>query len=273
MKKVTFIVLGVLTGIYILVCVVVYSFQKRIIFLPSRHTQPPPADLGIREVFFPTGDGQRLHGWWMPMDSSAFTVLFFHGNAGSVAYGEERMRFFRELGWQTLMIDYRGFGKSTGDIRQEEDIYEDGESALAFIKDSLGISESRLVVWGWSLGGAVATQVSQHRNLAAVVLEGTFNSMDEIAAGAYPVFPTRWLLKYHFRSCDKVNNIPAPLFFIHSPEDKTIPYAQGQRLYDQASGIKFFLDIGGSHNHGYYEHRDKIIQWLKRYLLTEQQLP
>jgi fermentation-respiration switch protein FrsA (DUF1100 family) len=266
MKKVTLIVLAVLAGIYLLVCAAVYTFQKRIIFLPGRSNDPPPGDLNIREVYFPTADGQILHAWWMPVDSSKYTVLFFHGNAGCVARGEERMRFFRELGYSTLMIDYRGYGKSTGSIEKETDIYEDGKSALKFVADSLKIPDDRLIVWGWSLGGAVATEVSQQRPLAGLVLEGTFFSMDEIAARSYPIFPTRWLLRFHFRSGEKIANMRCPVFFIHSKEDLTIPYGQGKRLFDAAKERKSFLDISGSHNHGYYENRDKIINALQAFM-------
>lgn len=231
-----------------------------------RCDDPPPGDLKIREVYFPTSDGQKLHGWWMPVDSSKYTVLFFHGNAGCVARGGERMRFFRELGYSALMIDYRGFGKSTGEIEKEEDIYNDGRSALAYISDSLGVPEKKLIVWGWSMGGGVANEVSQNLNLAALILEGTFFSMDDIAARAYPFFPTRWLLKFHFRSGEKIKNMKCPVFFIHSKDDNTIPYKQGIKLFGSAIGKKEFVEIDGSHNHGYYENKEKIIRTLQAFM-------
>ncbi len=265
-KRVTIIVLAILSGIYLLACLAVYSFQRRIIFLPSRCSDPPPESLGIREVYFSTEDGQRLHGWWMPVDSSEYTLLFLHGNAGCVAYGEERMKFFREMGFSTLMIDYRGYGKSSGEILKEDDIYQDGEAALRYLRDSLHLADHQLIVWGWSLGGAVTTHICQDKDLAAVVLEGTFHSMDEIAARAYPVFPVKYLLKYHFRSGEKISRIQSPVFFVHSTEDMTIPFEQGKKLHDAFPGRKEFLEIGGTHNRGYYDHRAEIIKGLKGFL-------
>jgi pimeloyl-ACP methyl ester carboxylesterase len=266
LKKATIIVLAILTGIYILVCAAVYTFQKRIIFLPSQCSDPPPGDLNIQEKYLATTGGQVLHAWWMPIDSSEYTILYLHGNAGCVGRSEERMRFYKELGYSTFEVDYRGYGKSTGDITREEDIYDDAQSAMQFLEDSLGVAREKIIVWGWSLGGAVAVNLTQHSNVALLVLEGTFFSMDDIASRAYPLFPTRRLLKYHFRSGEKIANVKVPIFFIHSSEDLTIPYEQGRKLYDTATGDKQFLDIKGSHNHGYYEERTKIREALRLFL-------
>jgi fermentation-respiration switch protein FrsA (DUF1100 family) len=266
MKRTFWVVLAILTGIYLLVCAAIYTFQRKIVFLPSRDADPPPGDLNISEVYFSTGDGQILHGWWMPTDSSQYTVLFFHGNAGCVSKGGERMHFFREMGYSALMIDYRGFGKSTGEIRKEEDIYTDGRAALAYVQDSLHVPMDKLIVWGWSLGGGVTTEVCRDIRPAAVVLEGTFNSMDEIAGSAYPLFPVKYLLHYHFRSGDKVKEFKSPVMVIHSINDKTIPFEQGKKLYDAIPTRKQFVEIDGSHNHGYYDYREKIIKELKAFL-------
>jgi hypothetical protein len=266
MKKILIIVPAVLVGLYMLICVAIYAFQKHMVFVPTRCGNPPPGDLGIKEISFPTGNDQTLYGWWMPADSSKYTILFFHGNGGCVPLCEERMRFFKELGYSTLVIDYRGYGKSTGSLGCEEDIYEDGKNALKFVTDSLKIPTEKLIVWGWSLGGGVTVDVCRNLNLRAVILEGTFYSIDDVAGIKYPVFPTKWILKYHFRSGEKINDIKAPVFFIHSKEDKTIPYEQGRKLFEAFRGEKDFLEISGSHNHGVNENKEKIINSLKAFL-------
>jgi pimeloyl-ACP methyl ester carboxylesterase len=266
MKRTFWVILAILTGIYLLVCAAIYCFQRRIIFLPGRATDPPPADLNITEVYFPTTDDFRLHGWWMPIDSSEYTLLFFHGNAGCVSQLEERMRFFKELGYSTLMIDYRGYGKSSGTIIEENDIYEDARAALTFVTDSLKVPMDKLIVWGWSLGGGVTTDVCENIKPAAVVLEGTFYSMDDIASHAYPLFPVKLLLNFHFRSGEKVKQFQSPVFCIHSLNDHTIPYEQGRKLFDAVPTTKEFLEIDGSHNHGYYDYRLKIINALHAFM-------
>ncbi len=234
--------------------------------MPTRAADPPPADLNIQEIYFSSTGNNKLHGWWMPIDSSEYTIMFFHGNAGCVARLEERMRFFKELGYSTLMIDYRGYGKSSGEMQVENDIYDDARAALTYVSDSLHIPMSKLIVWGWSLGGGVTSEVCQNIQPAAVVLEGTFFSLDEIAARAYPLFPIKLLLNYHFRSGEKIKNFKSPVFFVHSVEDKTIPHEQGRKLYDAAPTDKEFIDISGSHNHGYYENRSKIIKALHAFM-------
>lgn len=269
MKRTFWIVLAILTGIYLLVCAAIYCFQRKIIFLPAHATDPPPADLNITEVYFPTTNDFQLHGWWMPVDSAEYTLLFFHGNAGCVSRLEERMRFFKDLGYSTLAIDYRGYGKSSGVIKKEEDIYDDARAALTYVADSLHVPMDQLIVWGWSLGGGVTSEVCQNIKPAAVVLEGTFYSMDDIAAGAYPIFPVKLLLNFHFRSGEKVAQFKSPVFYIHSVNDRTIPYEQGRKLYNAIPTEKEFLDIDGSHNHGYYDYRLKIINALHAFMAKQ----
>jgi len=270
MKRTFFIILAILTGIYLIVCAAIYGFQRKIIFQPSHATDPPPGDLGITEVYFPTVEGQQLHGWWMPVDSSEYTLLFFHGNAGCVSNGVERMRFFRELGYSTLMIDYRGYGKSTGELLEEEDIYEDARATLAYVKDSLHVPPEKLIVWGWSLGGGVTTEVCQNLPVAAVVLEGTFFNLDEIAGAAYPLFPVKYLLQYHFRSSEKIQHFKSPVYFVHSINDGTIPHKQGRKLFEAANTRKAFLTIDGSHNHGYYEFKSEVITGFRKFLKDQE---
>lgn len=266
MSRTFLIILAALAGIYLLVCAAIYGFQRRIIFLPSRAGDAPPADLGIREVLVNSSGGNTLHGWWMPVDSAQYTLVFFHGNAGCVSKSEERLRFFRALGYSTLIVDYRGYGKSSGRIEEEQNIYDDARATLAFARDSLHVPMDKLIVWGWSLGGAVTVEVCQDIRPAAVVLEGTFYSMDDIARNNYPVFPISLMLKYHFRSGEKISRLQSPLFFIHSKNDFTIPYEQGRKLYDAATARKQFLDIDGSHNHGFNDHANVIGPALREFL-------
>lgn len=265
-KKTLIIAAFIIAILYVLVAVLFFFFQKRFVFIPMRCSDPPPGGMGIQEVYFPTGDGQILHGWWMPKDTSEYTLIFFHGNGGCVPLMEERMRFFSELGYSTLAFDYRGYGKSSGSIQQEADIYEDGRSALVYLRDSLKIPVEKTIVWGWSLGGGVAVDVCRNLSIKALVLEGTFNSLGEIAQMRFPIFPTSWFLKYHFRSDEKISEISAPVFFVHSVDDRTIPHSQGKKMFDAFSGRKQFLDISGSHNHGCYENREKVIGALQQFL-------
>jgi len=258
MKKVL-IILAIVFAIYLLVCLLVYSFQQNFIFYPLKGSEPPPEDLGIKEQWIKTADGENLHGWWMPVDSNAYTVLFFHGNAGNVSRGEKRMRLFREMGFNTLAIDYRGYGISTGIIKKEADIYEDARASYEYLQKTLGIPENKIIIWGWSLGGAVAVDLSQNKKCHSLVVESSFYCLDDMANRTFWYIPNSLLLKYDFKSCDKLAGEHCPILFIHSPTDKTVPYAQGKKLFEKFGGKKKFIEITGDHNHGLVESKDKFI--------------
>lgn len=265
MKKALLVIL-IIALLYLLICFFVYLFQKHVVFRPQKGSQPPPGDLNIKETWITTSDGHRLHAWWMPTDSAAKTILFFHGNAGNISRGEKRMRLFREMGCNALAIDYRGYGISSGTIKKEEDIYEDAASSWQYLTQQLEIPEQNIIIWGWSLGGAVAVDLAQHKKCHTLVMESTFYSLYDEAGNLYSVLPLKWMMKFHFTSGEKLANIKVPVLFIHSKTDETVPYRHGKRLFDKFAGIKKFIEIGGDHNHGIFDSEEKFIPEAKQFL-------
>ncbi len=265
MKKILLIV-AILLILYILVCVFVYFFQKHVVFQPQKGATPPPEDLKIKELWITTEDGQKLHSWWMPADSAKYTVLFFHGNAGNISRGEKRMRLFREMGCNALAVDYRGYGISSGKIEKEEDIYTDSRAAWDYLIRELGISDENIIIWGWSMGGAVAVNLAQHKKCHALIMESTFFNLYDMAGKFYRLLPMKWLMRFDFTSGEKLMNIGVPVLFSHSKTDETVPYIHGIRLYEKFSGKKKFIEITGDHNHGIFDSQEKFLPEAKQFL-------
>jgi fermentation-respiration switch protein FrsA (DUF1100 family) len=258
MKK-FLIILSLIFLLYVSLCVLVYFFQQKFILHPEKGAQSPPDDLGIKELWIPTKDGVELNAWWMPVDTNAYTVLFFHGNAGNISRGEKRMRLLREMGFNALAIDYRGFGISTGKIENEDDIYTDSDASYDYLQKKFGIKEDRIIIWGWSLGGAVAVNLAQNKKCHALVMEATFYSMLDMANRTFWYLPNRLTLNFDFSSGEKLSKVACPILFIHSCEDKTVPYSQGEKLFAKCQGKKKFIEIKGDHNHGLFDSKDKFI--------------
>jgi len=249
----------VLLILYMVLCMLVYIFQQNFILHPLKGSQPPPEDLQIKEQWIPSGEGIKLHAWWMPVDSAEYTVLFFHGNAGNISHSDNRMRLFHRMGFNALAVDYRGFGISEGKVKKENDLYEDAKSSYDYLINHLGIPENKIIIWGWSLGGGVAVDLAQNKKCHCLVMESTFYCMMDMAKRTFGFLPLKWLLKYKFLSSEKLANINCPVLFIHSREDRTVPFYEGIKLYEKFSGSKKFVEISGDHNHGLVDSQEKFI--------------
>jgi fermentation-respiration switch protein FrsA (DUF1100 family) len=254
-------------GVYILVVIAAYHTQSAIIFHPGGLAVNPPKGFPIETVSIPTPDGLRLNGWWLPASGTRRTVLFFQGNRLRASDHTLRLQTLAALGVNALLFDYRGFGQTAGRIRKEEDIYRDGQAAWDYLRYERRIPAEDIILWGRSLGGAVAVEVARHRPVGALVLESTFYTLDEMARLHYRWLPTRYLLKFHFRNGAKLQDVRAPIIIIHSPVDGYIPFAQGQRLFEEASEPKVFLTTEGHHLELFDRHpiyRQQVINQLNR---------
>lgn len=239
--------LAVGLGIYVLVVIAAYFTQSSIIFRTGGLTVRPPATLPIEGVTFKTSDGLVLNGWWLDSATPGRTVLYFQGNRHSPSEYRQRLATLAHLDVNALIFDYRGYGQSPGHIHEEEDIYRDGLAAWEYLCRQRAIAPEDVILWGRSLGGAVAVEVARRRPVGGIILESTFNSLGDMAACQYGWLPARRLLRFRFDSGVKVAQVRAPLLVIHSPEDRYIPFDQAQNLFRQALPPKFLLKTSGSH--------------------------
>ena len=192
----TLLVIG---GGYLAVAGLAFAFQDQLLYFPSRTlvTTPDRYGLAYETVHLDTADGERLHGWWIPADDARGTLLFFHGNAGNISGRLESVKQFHQLGLNVLIIDYRGYGQSTGSP-SEEGLYRDAEAAWQHAVTQRGIDPSRIVIFGRSLGGGPATWLATQHDAGALLLESAFTSVPDMAAHHYPWLPARQLTTTQF---------------------------------------------------------------------------
>lgn len=245
------LVAGALYGALVLLA---WWFQGRLLYLPSAVVEATPADRGMpfEKVRLQAADAVELAGWYVPMDSPRGTLLFFHGNAGNISHRLDSIAQFRELGLAVFIVDYRGYGRSGG-RPSERGTARDARAAWSYLTAERGVDPGRIVVFGRSLGAAVAAELACRVQPAAVVLESAFTSVPAVAASAYPFLPVRWLARIRYPTVDYVRRIRAPVLVIHSRDDEIIPFAHGRAVYDAAPGPKRFLRIHGGHNTGFLD--------------------
>ena len=230
-------------AVYALIVVVMYVGQRGLMY-PARGTAGPPAAAGLsdaREIRIETADGLRLLSWYQAPQPGRPVVIYFHGNAGTVAERAYKAAIFGAQGTGFLLAEYRGYGGNPGKPT-EAGLYEDARANLAWLK-AQGIEPESTIIYGESLGTGVATQAAWELALAGtpargLILEAPFTSMVDVAAVLYSWLPVRRLIHDTYDSLAKIAKIDAPLLVIHGTADRTVPFDQGQRLFAAATEPK-----------------------------------
>jgi fermentation-respiration switch protein FrsA (DUF1100 family) len=252
---------------YATLVVMVWAMQGCMIHIPSRNLVATPADIGLgyEDLTLTTVDDEKLHAWFVPAVEARGTLLFFHGNAGNISHSLHSLEIFHELGLDVLIIDYRGYGQSTG-RPSERGLYRDADAALLYLVEERGIPRERIVVFGRSLGGAVAANLASRERVGALILESVFTSVPDIGSELYPFLPVRLLVRYRYDTPKALETVNAPVLVIHSQDDEIIPYAHGRAIYEAAPEPRRFLDIQGDHNRGFMRSRDPYMAGLGDFL-------
>lgn len=253
-------------------CLLLYVFQERLLFLPDvpgRAVTATPAARGLpyEELRLATADGERLHGWWIPAPQARLTVLHFHGNAGNIGHRLEHAQLLHGLGLNVLLFDYRGYGQSTGRAR-EAGLYLDAEAAWDHAVAARGVPAASLVLHGQSMGGAVAAWLAARRSPAALVVESAFTSVPELAGQLYPWLPGRWMTHLRLDTRAELARARCPVLVIHSRDDEIIPFAHGEALHAAAAGRKALVALAGSHNDGFWRSREAYLAGWRDFLAT-----
>jgi fermentation-respiration switch protein FrsA (DUF1100 family) len=219
------------------------------IFLPSPGVDLRPEQLGVaaEEVFLRADDDVRIHAFFLPAEGADRAILFLHGNAGNASHRLPNAVALRDLGAHVLLLDYRGYGKSEG-TPSEAGVYRDAGAGLSHLIDARQIPERRVVVFGRSIGAAVAVEAARRRALAGVILESPFTSISDVVSGLFGAAASA-LVRGRFDSASKIGELRAPLLFFHGDRDEIIDYRLGRRLFEQAPEPKAFETIqGAGHN-------------------------
>ena len=245
------------------------GLENRLIFHPTTEIVRTPRDVGLdyQDLYFTTLDNVRLNGWFIPHPQASATVIWFHGNAGNIGDRVNNIKLLHDKAAIDIFIfDYRGYGRSPG-TPSEPSIYLDGEAAIHYVRTRLKVESKNLVIFGRSLGAAVAAEIASRHDSRAVILESPFTSLREMAKVVFPVLPIGPLLGAKFNVLDKVGKITAPLLVLHGDQDEIIPLEQGKQVFAAARQPKQFYPIkGAGHNdtfiaggNGYYERLKSFI--------------
>jgi len=262
--------LTIAASIYFLLGMMIYLLQERMVFLsklPGRELIASPADIGLHyeNVSFTSKDGETLHGWYIPASDSSAVLLFFHGNAGNISHRLDSIRIFNELGLDVLIIDYRGYGQSTGKA-SEQGTYLDALAAWNYLVTTRRVAAERIIVFGRSLGGAIGAWLGTQRQPSAVIIESSFSSGPDMARRLYPFFPTRLLTRLKYPVAEYASHLNCPVLVLHSRQDEIIPFAMGQEIYAAVKQDKQFVELRGDHNNGFMISQPEYTVALKNFI-------
>lgn len=243
--------LAVITVGYLLIVAIVWYSQTKILYHPSRIVNTTPADFGVKftEVMLAL-KGDSLSGWWVPSENPAGTLLCFHGNAANVAANVDQVLRLRSTGLNVFIIDYRGYGHSTGGPPREKLFYEDAERAWQYLVAERNIPPAHIAIYGHSLGGAVAIDLaSKHPDAGALITEAALTSIADRTHGTYAAYlPVRLIITERLDSLSKVGSIHVPKLILHGDADTMVPSLMAKRLFAAAADPKQIALIhGGGH--------------------------
>jgi len=243
---------------YAIAVIVLYSLQKKLIFYPGKLAPDYKFSMTeeSEEVTVTTDDGERINGLFFPRASHE-VILYFHGNAGDLSQWQFVSEDFTALGFNFFIIDYRGYGKSTGDI-SEKGFYEDAQAAYNYLLGK-GFRPEHIIIYGRSIGSGVAVELASKKKSKGLVLESPFSSFARLANEKFPFFFPSLYLRFRFDNLGKINDVRCPVIFLHGSDDTLIPPTHSRLLFDRFKGTKKMILVDkGAHNdlHAFQQYKD-----------------
>ncbi|MBF0474002.1 MAG: alpha/beta hydrolase [Nitrospirae bacterium] len=283
--RLVLIIFAALVGFYLFITVFLYLFQSKYVFVPFREIAARPSSIGLdyEDIKFDSIDGIRLSGWYVPakagnkylhhnalqgLGCSPNVILFCHGNAGNNSHILGTLKIFNDLGLDTFVFDYRGYGESAGSP-SEQGTYNDALSAWNYLLEKRGIPPEKIIIFGRSLGGSIASWLAKEHTPKALIIESTFVSMESLFKAIYPYLPIKLLLKYNYKTLVYLKDVTCPVLVIHSPQDELVPFSQGLSLYENITEKKLFLQISGDHIDGFSTSGNVYINGLRGFIFSD----
>jgi len=230
---------------YVFIVAFMYFFQRNFLYYPFGKILIVPED--FQEINLKTADETKIYGWFKPAQKGQKTILYFHGNAGNLMGRSDR---FEKFGTQygVLAISYRGYAKSGGEPSQEG-FFQDADSAFEFLK-SKNISSKDVIIFGESIGSAVAINLASKYDFGALILEAPFTSILSLANKTYWFLPVSLILKDRFESDKVASKVTAPVLVLHANKDYLVPFDEGKKIFDLFQSRKRFVAIEGDFHIG-----------------------
>jgi hypothetical protein len=261
--------IGVAAGLLLTVAGI-RLFENSFIYFPPRFPEGfPPQDLYARhveEVWLTTLDKVKVNARYLPNPTSEKALLWFHGNAENVGYGLERLMFYSRVAVNVLAVDYRGYGKSEGSP-DEAGVYRDADAAHDYLIQERHIQPKNIVVFGHSLGGAVAIDLASRRDCGGLIVQSSFTSAKDMARRLFRIPLFEYIPKSQFNSLAKIRRVRAPILIVHGTRDEVVPFSMGQRLFKAAPEPKFFFPVeDAGHNDVVEVGGEDLLDHLKSFL-------
>ncbi len=245
--------------VYLVSLAVLFVFQNRFLFPAPQERHSPAA--GFEAVAITTSDGLDLTAHWRAPDEGKPVVVWFHGNAGSLAGSTNETRLLADEGYGLLLAPYRGYGGNPGDP-SEDGFYRDGRAAMAFLQ-SENVAPDRTIIAASSIGSGTAVQMASEHTPAALMLVAPFTSLVNVAADALPVFPVRMLMRHRFANAEKLPDLEMPILVLHGDADEVVPFEQGKALAQTNQAAEFVAFPGAGHDLSYWrEAQVTQVEWL-----------
>jgi fermentation-respiration switch protein FrsA (DUF1100 family) len=244
-------------------------FEHSQVYHPSGAMDATGAELGrpFENVFFKTGDGVELNGWFYPANTNSgrahFVILICHGNGGNISHRLELYGTLLATGVSVFAFDYRGYGRSRG-RPGEEGTYLDAQAAHQWLQQR-GFAGKDIIAYGESLGGAVAAELCVREKAGGLILQSAFTSTAEIGAELFPWLPVRWINRIKYDACGKLPRLKIPVLVMHSRSDELVGFHHGERNFAAANEPKLFWELQGDHNDPIAD-RARFVEGIEKFL-------
>lgn len=255
-----------LLGFFVLL-IGVRWFERFNLYIPERVITAHPGTFGLKfdDLSLKTEDGPVINAWWVENKPDSPVILFCHGNGGNISTRVDKLRLFRQAGASVLMLDYRGYGRSTGSPT-EGGTYRDGEAAYRWLTKEKGIAPERIVLCGESLGNGISIELALRHRPRGLIVDSAFTSIEDMGRLVFPFLPVRWMIKFRYDNLAKIPRVACPVLVMHSPQDDVIPFEMGRRLFAAALEPKTFFEMKGSHNSGFLDVGPAYVETIARFL-------
>jgi len=260
------LILLIFVLIYLFILISTYLFQRNLLYHPSENNYFGDQLLvSVEKVKIKTKDNIELLSWYHTKNNNDYkTILFLHGNAGTLENRIHKINHFKDMKINFLLVAWRGFSGNKGQPT-EQNLYEDARSAVKWL-ESKGIKENNIIIYGESLGTGIATEIAQNKNFAGIILESPFTSMIDAGKDKYPYLPVKFLLKDKYESEKKIKNIKSPILIMHGKVDNIVPFHMGKKMYELANNPKY--SYFSEYDDHMMEYNEKLLNVLKKFIYS-----